>query len=141
MRSVVEGENAAIVLGQLALKKSDSEDVKLFGQKTIENQMQLGDLMRDVAKKEHIHPPAGTSAKDKALEAKLKKLSGPHFDKVYLAATVKDHRQDLEEFNREANSGNDTTIKRAASEGALVIGEQLEQAKQIARIHDVQPGP
>lgn len=141
LRSVVEGGNAEIVLGELAMKKSNSEDVRQFGKKIIEDQTHLCDLMRDVAKNEHIRPPKGTNEKDKALEAKLKRLSGPPFDKAYIAATVKDQRLDLDEFNREANEGNDTAIKQAASQGALVIGEQLERAKQIASSHKVEPGP
>lgn len=141
VRSAMEWGNAQIAFAHLAIKKSGSEDVKQFGQKMIDDHAHLADQIPDVAKKEHIHPSEGTNSKDKTTEAKLKKLSGGLFDKAYIEVTVKDHRQDLDEFNREANTGNDTAIKRAASQGALVIGEQLEQAKQIARSHNAEPGP
>jgi len=137
VRSVLEGGNAEVALGKLAVQKSSSQDVKQLGQKMMADHAQLTEQMRDVAKKEHIRAHVGTASKDKAVEARLKRLSGATFDRAYLAATVKDQRQDLDEFNREANDGNDTAIKRAASRGALVIGEQLEQAKQTARNHDL----
>jgi putative membrane protein len=78
--------------------------------------------------------------KDRALEAKLKALSGDAFDKAYIQAMVQDHREDLAEFKKEANSGNDTTIKDCASQGAEVIGEHFKMAEQIAQSHHIAPG-
>ncbi|HEY2472252.1 MAG TPA: DUF4142 domain-containing protein [Terracidiphilus sp.] len=139
MRSALEGVSAEIALGQLAVKKGSSEDVKQFGQKMIDDHGRLGEQMRDVAQKEGIRPPAGTTAKGKALEGKLRTLSGPAFDKAYIGAMVKDHRVDLDSFNNEANKGNDTAIKDAASRGALLIGEHLKLAEQLARSHNLDP--
>lgn len=139
VRSALEGGNAEVALGQLAAQKGSSEDVKQFGQKMVDDHTRLGDQMRDVAQKEGIRPPDGTSTKDKALEVKLKTLSGPAFDKAYIGAMLKDHRHDLDAFNREANKGNDTAIKEAASRGALLIGEHLKLVEQLAYSHNLQP--
>jgi putative membrane protein len=139
VRSALEGGNAEVALGQLAVQRGSSEDVKEFGQKMIEDRGRLVDQMRDVAEKEGIRPPDGKATKDKALEAKLKTLSGQAFDKAYIGAMLKDHRQDLDAFNKEANKGNDTAIKDAASRGALLIGEHLKLAKELARSHNLQP--
>ena len=121
VQSALEGGNAEVALGQLAAEKGSSEDVRQFGQKMVDDHKKLGDQMQDVAETEGIRPPEGTSARDKALEAKLKMLSGPSFDKAYIAAMVKEHQQDLDAFNREANKGNDTAIKDAASRGAINV--------------------
>lgn len=140
VRSAVEGGNAEVVLGQLAVQKASSEDVRQFGEKMIADHKRLGDQISDVAHAEGMRPPAGTTARDKALEAKLKTLSGPAFDKAYIAAMVKDHRADLDAFNKEANRGNDTAIKDAASRGALLIGQHLKLAEELAQAHNLQPG-
>lgn len=140
VRSALEDGNAEIALGQLAVQNGSSEDVKQFGQKMIDDDTKLGDQMRQVAQKEGIEPPARSAAKGKALEAKLKTLSGPAFDKLYISAMVKDHREDLDAFNKEANQGNDTEIKDAASRGAMLIGEHLKMAKQLARSHNLESG-
>src|ERR1700756_2463128 len=92
VRDALEGGNAEVQLGQLAVQKANSQDVKQFGQKMIDDHTKMGDQMRDVAQKEGINAAAGTTAKDKALEAKLKALSGDSFDKAYIEAMVKDHR-------------------------------------------------
>lgn len=140
VRSALEGGNAEVELGTLAVQKAESEAVKQFGQKMIEDHARLNHRMREVAHNEGIPAPSGTSAKDKALEVRLRKLSGPEFDKAYIQAMVKDHRQDLDALNREANKGNDTEIKDTASQAAQVIGEDLQLAEQLARNEAEQPG-
>lgn len=140
VRSAVERGDAEVALGQLAVRKGSSEDVRQFGEKMIKDQTGLEGQMRDVAQKEGIRSPAEAISKNKALEWKLKTLSGPAFDKAYIGAMVKDHREDLDAFNKEANKGNDTAIKEAASRGALLIGQYLKLAEQLAHIHNLQPG-
>ena len=138
VRSALEGGNAEVKLGQLAAQKGNSEDVKQFGQKMVDDHTKLGDEMKEVAQKESVSVPTGIPAKDKALETKLQSLSGDAFDKAYIQAMVKDHRHDLSEFKKEANSGNDTNIKDAASHGAEVISEHLKMAEQMAKTHNLQ---
>lgn len=140
IRLTLEDGNAEVAMGLLAVEKASSEDVKQFGQKIIEDRTHLADQMRDVAEKEHLHAPRKIDPKDKTLEEKLRKLSGASFDKTYIAAAVRDERRDLDEFNQEANHGNDTAIKAAAGSGALSIGGQLQAAERIARSHNVKTG-
>lgn len=136
----LEGGNAEVQLGELAARKGNSQDVKQFGQKMVDDHSKMGDQMKQVAQKEGITPASGIPTKDKALVTKLKTLSGESFDKAYIAAMVKDHREDLAHFKKEASAGNDTAIKDAASQGAQVISEHLQMAEQLARDHHVQLG-
>jgi putative membrane protein len=137
VQSALEGGNAEVKLGQLAAQKGNSEDVKQFGQKMVDDHTKLGDQMKQIAQQEGIQVPDGSPAKDKALETKLNSLSGDAFDKAYIKAMVKDHQKDLSEFKKEASSGNDTSIKDAASQGAQVISEHLQMAQQMAQKHSV----
>jgi putative membrane protein len=138
--SALQGGNAEVKLGQLAAQKGSSEDVKQFGQKMVDDHTKLGDQMKQIAQQQGISAPEGLSGKDRALETKLNSLSGDEFDKAYIKAMVKDHQKDLSEFKKEASSGNDTSIKDAASQGAQVISEHLQMAEQMAQKHDVQSG-
>lgn len=137
VHSALEGGNAEVKLGQLAAQKGNSEDVKQFGQKMVDDHTKLGDQMKQIAQQQGINVPEGVPAKDKALESKLNSLSGDAFDKAYIKAMVQDHKKDLSEFKKEASSGNDTSIKDAASQGAQVISEHLQMAEQMAQKHNV----
>ena len=138
VKSALEGRNGEVMLGQLAAQKGNSEDVKQFGQKMVDDHTKLGDQMKEVAQSEGISVPTGISAKDHALETKLQSLTGDAFDKTYIQAMVKDHRHDLSEFKKQADSGNDTSIKEVASQGAQVISEHLNMAEQMAKMHNLQ---
>ena len=140
VHSALEGGNAEVKLGQLAAQKGSSEDVKQFGQKMVDDHTKLGDQMKQIAQQQGINVPDGVPAKDKALEAKLNSLSGDGFDKAYIKAMVQDHKKDLSDFKKEASSGNDTSIKEAASQGAQVISEHLQMAQQMAQKHNIQMG-
>jgi len=137
VRSALEGGNAEVKLGQLAAQKGSSEDVKQFGQKMVDDHTKLGHQMKQIAQQQGIEVPEGIPAKDTALETKLNSLSGDAFDQAYIAAMVKDHEKDLTEFKKEADSGNDTSIKGAATQGSQVISEHLQMAVQMAQKHNV----
>lgn len=136
----LKGGNAEVKLGQLAAEKGNSEDVKRFGQKMVDDHRRLGEQMKQISQQEGINVPDGIPGKGKALETKLSSLSGDAFDRAYIKAMVQGHKKDISEFKEEANSGNDTSIKDAASHGAQVIGEHLQLAEQIAQNHNLQVG-
>jgi putative membrane protein len=69
--------------------------------------------------------------------AKLGALSGPAYDQAYIKDMLKDHKQDLSEFQMEASSGQDQTVKDAASQGSQVIAQHLQMIQQIAKDQNV----
>lgn len=137
VRKALEGGDAEIQLGQLAQQKSQSEDVKQFGQKMVADHGQLGEQIKPIAQKLGVDEPKGPSKKDKQLMAKLQNLSGPEFDQEYIRAMVKDHKQDLKEFQDEAKMAQDPNLQQAAQMGSKVISQHLQLIEQIAQTHNV----
>ena len=68
---------------------------------------------------------------------KLKMLSDEGFDRAYIKAMVKDHRQDLIDFKKEAAQGTSSVAKDAVSQGAQIISSHLEMIQQIVQGHNV----
>jgi putative membrane protein len=137
VRKALEGGATEVQLGQLAQQKSQSEDVKQFGQKMVEDHTQLGEQMKPIAQQLGVKEPKGPSKKDKQLIAKLEGLSGPQFDEAYIQAMIKDHKEDLKEFKNEAQSASNQNVKQAAQQGAGVISQHLQMIEQIAQNHNV----
>jgi putative membrane protein len=137
VRKALEGGAAEVQLGQLAQQKSQSEDVKQFGQKMVEDHTQLSEQMKPIAQQLGVKEPKGPSKKDKQLMAKLEGLSGPQFDEAYIQAMVKDHKEDLKEFKDEAQAAQNQNVKQAAQQGAGVISQHLQLIQQIAQSHNV----
>jgi len=137
VRKALEGGAVEVQLGQLAQQKSQSEDVKQFGQRMVEDHTQLAEQMKPIAQQLGVKEPKGPSKKDKQLIAKLEGLSGPQFDEAYIQAMVKDHKEDLKEFKDEAQAAQNQNVKQAAQQGAGVISQHLQLIQQIAQSHNV----
>ena len=140
VKKALEGGAAEVQLGQLAQQKSQSNDVKQFGQKMVEDHTQLGDQMKPIAKRLNVKQPTDVSKKDRELIARLEGLSGDQFDQAYIQAMVKDHKQDLSEFKDEAQTTQNPSIKQAAQQGAQVIAQHLQMIEQIAQDHNMPDG-
>jgi len=137
VRSMMESDVAEVQLGQLALEKSQSDDVKQFGQKMVDIRKQLDNQLMPLAKQLSVSQPKGPAKKDKELIAKLGTLSGPQFDEEYIRAVVVGHRKDVKNFKSEAQSAQDPNVQQAAKQDAPVIEQHLQAIEQIAQSHNV----
>jgi putative membrane protein len=61
----------------------------------------------------------------------LTKLSRPEFDKAYLAAMVKDQEQDIAEFRRMSEQGQDPDLKAWAARTLPTLEGQLQTVKAV----------
>jgi len=134
----LEGGMAEVQLGQLAQEKSQSNDVKQFGQKMVSDHSQMGEKwLKPIAKQMGVSEPKGPSKKDKKLIEKLQGLSGQQFDTEYIQAMLKDHKEDLKQFKNEAQMAQDPNVKQIAQQGSTVIQQHLQLIEQIAQAHNV----
>jgi len=134
----LQGNAAEVQLGQLAEQKSQSDDVKQYAQKMVSEHSQMSDKwFKPVAKQLNVSEPKGLSKKDKKLMEKLQGLSGQEFDTEYIQAMVKDHKEDLKEFQSEAQAAQDPNVKQIAQQGTKVIEQHLQVIEQIAQAHNV----
>lgn len=126
-----EGGKAEVELGQLAVQKAASEDVKKFGQRMVDDHTRANQKLQEVAEQKGIKLPDKLDAKDQATKARLEKLSGKQFDEAYMKDMVKDHTKDVNEFQREANDGKDPDVKSFAQTTLPTLQDHLKDAKQI----------
>ncbi len=137
VRKAMEGSMAEVQLGQLTLQKSNNDQVKQFAQRMIDDHTKLNDQMKPLAQQLGVSVPNQVSKKDRNAMAKLQALSGSTYDQAYIRDMVKDHKQDLSEFQGEASSGQDQTVKDAAAQGSQVISQHLQMIQQIAKDQNV----
>jgi putative membrane protein len=133
----MQGSMAEVQLGQLTLQKSNNDQVKQFAQRMIDDHTKLNEQMKPVAQQLGVAVPEQVSKKDRKTMAELQGLSGPAYDQAYIRDMVKDHKQDLSEFQAEASSGQDQTVKDAAAQGSKVIAQHLQMAQQMAKDQNV----
>lgn len=134
----LQGGETEVELGKLAQEKSQSADVKQFAQKMVSDHSQMGEKwFKPVAQQMGVSEPKGPSKKDKKLIEKLQGLSGPQFDTEYIQAMLKDHKEDLKDFQNQAQSAQNPVVKQIAEQGQKIISMHLQLIEQIAQAHNV----
>jgi len=132
-KEAARGGMAEIKLGKLAESNGASEAVKSFGTRMVAEHTKAGDNLKQAAEQEHITLPTDLSPKDQATYDRLSKLNGAEFDRAYAQDMVKDHQQDLRDFQREVSQGNDDVIKAFAADTVPMIQQHLDQAKEMLK--------
>ena len=124
-----QGGMAEVALGKLAQTNASSDKVKQFGKRMVDDHTTAGYELSTIASKKGVTMPSGLDAKDQALKDKLSKLNGSDFDKAYMQDMVKDHRADVAEFKKEANSGQDADVKAFAAKTLPTLEDHLKNAE------------
>jgi putative membrane protein len=133
VRNAVQGGLAEIELGKLAAGKGASDDVKVFGQKMVEDHGKLNEEMSQLADSIGARMPKKVTKEQQVLYDKLNALSGEEFDKEYITCMMRDHHADLREFRMEASSTNDPDLQEAVDKAAQVIREHMVTIDKMAR--------
>ena len=131
VKKAAEGGMAEVKMGQLAQQKGTAESVKKFGARMVEDHTKAGDELKGVAASEKISLPSDISAKDKATYDMLSKLSGAAFDRAYARDMVRDHEEDIADFNKEANGGHNPAVKDFATQTLPTLQDHLKEAKEM----------
>ena len=124
-----EGGMAEVELGKLATSHASNDRVKQFGQKMVDDHSKANNELSQIASKKGVTVPTSLAAKDQATVDKLSKLNGAEFDKAYMDDMVKDHRTDVSEFQKEANSGTDPDVKAFAAKTVPTLQQHLQMAE------------
>ncbi|HEX4378531.1 MAG TPA: DUF4142 domain-containing protein [Candidatus Acidoferrum sp.] len=137
-KKAAQGGMAEVKLGQLAQQKGTAESVKKFGARMVEDHGKAGDELKQAASQANITLPTDISSKDKATYEMLSKLSGAAFDRAYARDMVRDHEEDIADFNKEVNGGHNPAVKDFATQTLPTLQDHLKEAKEMRQ--NVAPG-
>lgn len=128
-----EGGEKEIAASRLALAKSSDAEVKKFAQMMIDDHTKSGAELGGIARSEGVAPKGDPKAKGEAEAAKLKALSGPAFDKRYVATMHSDHVATVKLFQSEAKGGMNPALKGFAEKTLPTLQKHLEHVKTLKK--------
>jgi len=132
LRMAAQGGMAEVKLGQLAVEKAASPDVKSFGQRMVDDHGKANERLKALASAKGVTLPTGMSPEQKAMDDKLAKLSGADFDREYMKGMLADHKKDVAEFEKESSRAKDAEVKTFASTTLPTLKEHLKMAEEIS---------
>jgi putative membrane protein len=130
-KEAAQGGMMEVTLGKFAVHKAGEDAVKQFGQRMVDDHGKAGKQLEQIAsQKGAMLPNEPTKEQTKKIDH-LTKLSGREFDRAYISLMVKDHKDDLKEFQHAAEKSQDSELKSFAAATAAMIKEHLRMAQAI----------
>ncbi len=130
IKDAIEGNLAEVQMGKLAQDKGQSDGVKSFGQMLATDHADANQKATAVANQIGVTPPTEPNAKQKALYAKMSKLSGAAFDRQFAKEMVQDHKQDIQKYQQAAKKQNDP-VGDYANQTLPTLQKHLQQAQSL----------
>src|SRR3954469_9307461 len=126
------GGLAEVQMGELALQKASSPQVKEFAQRMVRDHTQANQDLMQLGKSENLTLPTQLDAKHKSEMDRLSAMSGNAFDAAYMQHMVQDHKKTVADFQKQAQSGSDPALKSFAQKYLPIIQQHLQMAETSA---------
>ncbi len=132
VRKAAEGGMAEVQMGQMAKDHGNSQYVKDYGNRLVTDHTKANDELKSTVGS-NFDWPTDVTKKDKDEMDRLSKMTGDQFDRAFMKHEVTDHKKDISEFQKEANSGSDPNVKAFAAKSLPVLQEHLRIAEDYGK--------
>ncbi|MBV8388291.1 MAG: DUF4142 domain-containing protein [Mucilaginibacter sp.] len=127
------GGMAEVVLGKLALEKSNNAKVKDFANMMVTDHSKVNDELKALAKKLNITLPDSIASDESKTRDDLAKKSGAEFDEAYVKDMVDDHKKDVKAFEDAAKNCKDNDLKAFAAKTLPTLKMHLEAIERVKK--------
>ena len=125
------GGMAEVETGQLAQQKAGNDAVKQFGARMVQDHGKANDELKQLAGSKGVPLPSGPDKMHTQQLQKFQKASGAEFDREYMQHMLADHKKDVAEFQKQAQSAKDPDVKAFAAKTLPTLQEHLKQAQSV----------
>ena len=126
-----DGGMLEVRLGDLALQKALSPEVKSFAQSMVTDHGKANEELKILAAKLNLSIPAALSATSQQKYDAIAQKDGEDFDRAYADAMVSDHKETIESFYVQANKGSGSEISEWAKAKVPILEHHLMMAKKM----------
>lgn len=133
MREIAQANLAEIETAKIAQSKSQSEEVKSFAQKMIDDHTTAQSELTTLAQAKGVQLPKEPDAKHKAAARKMEEMSASAFDKAYMRQSgMKDHSEVHRKLQSASKQAKDPELKAYVEKTTPVVADHLKMAKDMS---------
>lgn len=133
VQKALSGGLMEVELGNMASANAQDARVKNFGSMMVADHSQAGNELRQLAGTNSIQVPSGMLPDHQKHVDMMKGKTGKAFDKAYMDMMVKDHKEDISQYEKAANNLSVQTYKDYANKTLPVLRKHLDSAQAIKR--------
>lgn len=121
---------------RLALERATTPAVKQFAQSMVDDHSKANEELKGLAGQKNISLPATLSEKSQKKYNDLMEKTGKDFEDAYTDCMVKDHKDAVDKFKKQAEKGEDADLKSWAAGKVATLEQHLEMAKATEKTVD-----
>ena len=122
---------AEVRFAQLAEAKAANPAVRSFAAKMNTDQTMVNEQLAALAQSKGVAPPSNMDGAHEGAYQQLQSLSGPAFDRAYVAGQLQDTTMMIQAFRAEADSGKDPQVRSFAQQYLPMMQQRLQMALAI----------
>ena len=132
LMEAAQGGLLEVEAGRLAAQQASSDEVKQFAQQLVKDHTDANEKLMQIAQDKGVQLPKQLDSKHKQQLDKLSKLKGEQFDRAYMEQIGhKDHKKDIQAFEKQARQGKDPELRTFAEETLPVLQKHLSMAQKV----------
>ena len=132
--TAADGGMLEVRLGELALQKALSPEVKTFAESMVTDHGKANEELKILAAKSNLPVPETLRATSQQKYDEIAQKDGEDFDRAYAETMVSDHKDTIEKFYVKTNNGGGSEISDWAKTKLPILEHHLTMAKKM---HDV----
>jgi putative membrane protein len=132
--TAASGSMMEVQLGRLAQSHSRDKRVKAFGAMMIKDHEAGGRKLKTLASGKNLMLPDSVSNSQQKEIDNLKKKDGVDFDKAYILLMVNDHKDDINEFEKQAKKTTDPQLTSFVNSSLEILRKHLDSANSLRRM-------
>jgi len=129
LKKTAEHGMAEVELAKLARDKAMRDEVKQFADRMVADHTKANDEVTALATSNGVKLPDGPDKKHAKEKDKLAKLSGPDFDREFMRRMVKDHKEAVEDFRKQAKAKHPNDVNAFAAKTLPTLEDHLRMAQ------------
>lgn len=127
----VQGGLAEVNLGTIASKQATDADVVKFAKQMVTDHTKANKELLKLANQKRYTVPRTMDEEHEKMRKKLLKMTGSEFDRAYMEGQVKDHKDTIALFEKEAKDGKDEDLRKWAKDTLPTLREHLKMAEKL----------
>jgi len=137
LKKVADKQEGQIALGQLAAQQGKDARVKQFGEEMVVIHRIVGSELRQLAKGVQLSPELDDD--HKRIRKELSQLSEHAFDRAYMEQILRDHQNDVNEFEENMQTLDDAEVLRWAHKTLPMLRAHVEDARWLLHARQTNP--
>ena len=129
--NAARGGMSEVSLGRMASENGVSNEVRTFGNRMVADHSKANQELAELARNKGLSAPTDVNHEQKKTADELSKQSGADFDKAYASAMVKDHQEDVAEFQKMSSQAQDPDLRAWINKTLPTLQDHLAMAKQM----------